>query len=913
MHNKGGKPYLNTIFCVTKVRVFILVLFTGISIITHGQNDIPNNLALLFQNQLEIFPQEKIYLHTDKPYYISGEKIWFRAYLVDAMYHIATTDSRYVYVELINPLDSVVTRIKIRENEGAYWGHLPIPDDVPEGDYTLRAYTTYMRSLEENYFFTKTLHIGDPQARTIQVTTDFFFESDRRVYATLRFSNVDSSDPLVPQSVKVTVNEGRVMDVNVTENGSASINFNLPANARQRTMFLEVTTNKNPYRKFIQIPLPDSDFDVSFYPEGGSLMMGTACNIAFKALNSNGQAIEISGVIYRRDGTEINKFSSVHQGMGSFSFLAQKGETYYAVCENEKGQSKRFELPAAMDYGVALAVTQLKDNLYVSVRKPADDIQNNELYLLAHTRGLIHMIDIWDQDKNLEIISKEWFPSGVLHLILFNADMNPVSERLVFIHNPDQAQVSYQPDKESYASRSLVKNSITITGSDGLPVSGSFSVAVTSDSEVVPDSTSNILTQLLLSSDLRGHIACPAYYFQNTTESTWALDLLMLTQGWRRYNITELAQGRFSKPNFPLELGPQISGVVKTMPLGRPVADAEVRAIQIRENFLNSTLTDNEGRFFLPVNEFPDSTRFIVSVEPQRRQSRMDLILDKETFPEITLPAAPSYEMDRKQFAQYVDKAEQQYLYEGGIRVTLLSEAVVTGERRPPRKSEFYSLESAFNSLTEEQLTLFPATSIYEALSRFSGVVVQGKYVFIGGSARRTTLQDAESALPLILLDGMTLSFWIPPADENDVPHFTLDDISMDDVAQIDILKGNAAAIFGSQGFNGVISIFTGGKNNLRNSISTQALQKTLLPLGYQQPIEFYAPKYETQNQNNSRPDLRTTIHWIPVVQTTSRGMASFEFYTADEATSYTVTIEGLADNGTIIQHYGKVKLDQKP
>ncbi|MDR0231262.1 MAG: hypothetical protein LBI82_04000 [Dysgonamonadaceae bacterium] len=471
-----------------------------------NNSDIPDRLISLFQKQLEIFPQEKIYVHTDKPYYISGEKIWFRAHLANAMNHEPVSVSRYVYVELFSPVDTVVTRVKIRHEEGAYHGYLSIPEDAPEGNYTIRAYTAFMQNLDEDYFFTKTVYIGNPQA-----------------------------------------------------------------------------DKKNQKLK------SGDDFDVSFYPEGGSLMQGTFCKLAFKAMKSNGQSANISGMIYDQTGKEIKEFKSEHLGMGSFPFLAEKSKTYYAICKNDKGKTKRFDLPTAVDYGYALSVNRVKDKMYVSVLKPAEATQNDELYLLAHTRGMVHFADRWHHGKN-HLIQQEQFPSGVLHLILFDSGSNPVSERLVFINNQDQAQVSYLPDQENYNIRSLVKNRVTLTDSGGQPLAGSFSVAVTSDREVKPDSTSNILTELLLTSDLRGNIENPAYYFQNTTSSALTLDLLMCTQGWRRYNIAELAQGRLSKPTIPIEIAPRkISGIVKNDLLRTPAKDIEVAIYSLKHNFFEKT------------------------------------------------------------------------------------------------------------------------------------------------------------------------------------------------------------------------------------------------------------------------------------------------------------------------------------
>ena len=861
-------------------KILLFCFLAGFPAMICGQSSVPDSLVLLFHNQLMAFPQEKIHLHTDKPYYISGEKVWFRAYLADAVSHIPSSFSRYVYVELINPLDSVVTRVKIRQENAAYHGYLLIPDDVPEGYYTMRAYTTFMRSQDEHYLCTKIIRISDPQARTVHTETQFTFESNRRVHATFRFSYVSSSAPIVPQSVKISINDGRLMNAQIDNDGTARINFNLPAASRKRVVLLEVVALQVPYRQFIQVPVPDDDFDVAFFPEGGSLMQGVSCKIAFKAMKSNGQSTNITGTVYDQTGTEIQEIKSDYLGMGNFSLLTEKGNTYYAICTNDKEQSKRFDLPATVDRGYALSVSQVRDKIYVTVLKPAKYTQNDELYLLAHTRGIVHLAALWDHEKNIASLQKEQFPSGVMHFILFDADLNPVSERLFFInHQGDQANVTYQHDKNHYAARSLVKNRITLTGSDDQPLVGNFSVSVTSDKEVTPDSTSSILTQLLLTSDLRGFIENPAYYFQNTTTSIWALDLLMRTQGWRRYNITELAQGRFSRPSSPLEIGPEISGIVKSVLLGKPVEDLDVTVLALKGNYFDKTKTDKDGRFYLHGGELPDSTLFMVSAVPKVGMTRMELIIDKETFPERKLPAAlPSAVMDRKQLAVYADKAERQYTNENGVRTYYLSEITITAERKPPRKSPYYSSPSS--SITEEDLEKFPVTDVRILLTRIPGVMVFGDNISIRGGGT-----------PLLVVDNVA----------TDIEY--LDMISVFDIAQIDVLKdaGNTA-IFGSRGGNGVIVIFT--KEGKVNPVVSKPFHiKTIFPLGYQHPVEFYTPKYDTpEKQRIQLPDLRTTIHWQPVVQTDSLGVASFDFYTADETTSYTIVIEGLADDGTIIR-----------
>ncbi|MCL2502309.1 MAG: TonB-dependent receptor plug domain-containing protein [Bacteroidales bacterium] len=770
--------------------------------------DISDSLALRFYHQLTIFPQEKIYVHTDKPYYVAGEKIWFRAYVADATTHEPAPVSRYVYVELIAPLHEVITRVKIRPQEGAYHGHLSIPRDAPQGYYTLRAYTTFMLNQKEDYFYTGTLYIGNDRA----------------------------------------------------------------------------------YAAYTDIhPAPYGDFDVSFYPEGGSLLSGAPGKVAFKAMKSNGQSAEVFGEVYNQSGTQVGTFMSNHLGMGVFSLFPQEGESYYAVCEYHDGQSKRFDLPPVLDCGHALAVAHVGDYLHVSVQKAAKNAPAGEFYLFAHTRGMVHLVEPWGYDKNRIIIPKKHLPSGVLHLTLFDARLNPVSERLVFVSNSDQAQVLYQSDNENYAKRTLVKNSVMITNNEGEPLAGSFSVAVTSDREVATDTTANILTHLLLASELRGHIEHPAFYFQNTTESDFALDLLMRTQGWRRYDVAEWAQGVFSQPVIPLELGSEISGTVKSALLGRPVEGVDVTVVSLKDSYFSATQTDMEGRFYLPTGELPDSTAFMVGAEPQRGMTNMDLIVDKEVFPKRTLSPVLPAPWDKARLAQYANKAEQQFMFEDGIGVTQLQAAVVTAERKPLKTSLYYS--SPDNLLTEEELDKIHATNIANLLQgRFSGVYANTRGERLVGISIR--------GIPSLVL-----------VDDAPVDIDYLNTINLNDIAQIDILKTvGKTAIFGIRGSGGVVSIHTKSGGS-RSAIASQPFHiKTIVPLGYQQPAEFYAPKYETEAQRNvPGPDLRTTIHWQPVVHIDDLGVATFEFYTGDEATSYTVIIEGLANNGAIIRQTGKV------
>jgi len=871
--------------------VFLCCLMFGCSVLAYAQSSITDSLASLFFRQLSIFPQEKIYLHTDKPGYFSGEKIWFRAYLTDAVTHIPCSLSRFVYVELINPLDSVVVRVKILEDKEAYHGYLSIPEDVPQGSYTLRAYTMLMRSQAEDYFFTKTLNIGDPLSSSLHTNAQFFFEPNGKVHATFAFLHAPTSAPVIPQSVYVSVNDGKPMNLKVEPDGRTTVGFYMPTSSRQRVLLLETTQNQTLFRQYIQVPAPDNDFDVTFFPEGGSLLSSIICKVAFKATKSDGQATEVIGTIFNQSDREVGSFKSEHLGMGSFLLLAAKGESYYAVCTNNKGQSKCFDLPVAINKGYALSINLLRNQVYVSVLRAGTD-RNQDLYLLAHTRGMIHFVNLWDHEKKSLVFPIDLFPSGVLHLLLLDAHLHPVSERLVFIKSEDQAKTTCIADKEHYAKRSLVKNRVMIADSDGRPLTGSFSVSVTSDREVQQDSSTSILTQLLLTSDVRGYIENPAYYFQETFQSNYALDLLMCTQGWRRYDVAALVQGIFSYPLYPFETETVVSGTVKSM-AGRRVEGAKVTVASLTPigGYYSSDLTDKDGRFHLSAGILPDSTRYVVSVEPKRRLRQMNLIIDSESFPERTVSIVPPVQFDWNQFEKYVDKTEEQNIYENGIRVTQLSAAVVTAKQKAPNKSQYYVVPDRF--LADEEINRIHTTDVLNLLQLLPNVRVQRKSASLGDID--ISIRNSKDP-PLLLVNDIPCSL------------MTLDLISIQDIALIGISGGASAAIAGMQGGGGIIVIHTREGSNISAPPSASTHIRTVSPLGYQQSVEFYAPKYDPpEKYSMPTSDLRTTIHWQPMVQTDSQGTATFAFYTADDPVSYTVTIEGVANDGSIIRKVEKI------
>jgi hypothetical protein len=757
-----------------------------------------------FAEQNKAFPMEKIHVQTDKSSYLSGEDIWFRIFLVNALSLRPDTSSRYVYAELINPEKEVAGRVKIRPEAGAYHGHITLPEDIAAGIYQLRFYTRFMETQGEEYFFRKKITIGDPPS--LKVLEEF-----------------------------------------------------IPAETED-----------------------NDDFDVAFFPEGGEFPSGIHHKIAFKSLNTKGLGENISGVVLNSVNDTLQTFRSEHLGMGAFMFLPKPGGKYYAVCKNDKGFAKRFELPASKDSVLSLNINNIKDRVNISVVHSGEYEIPDELYIVAHCRGHLLFSLQWNNNQKFITLYKKELPSGIIQILLADAQLNPISERLVFVINPkDEANFSFSFDKPQYKTREAVSIQIQLHSDENQLSTGNFSVSVTDDNDLLPDTTVNILSTLLLTSELKGYIEDPAYYFRNDNKATsYHLDILMMTQGWRKYEPASVLKGDIQYPKGVLELGTTISGsIYGGFLLTTPAKEYPVSIISLQEGIFGRNKSDNKGRFVFNVPELPDSTRFVVQANTPKGGSRVELLLDSVAYPPVRFLQPVTSADYNGLFSDYFEKADQKYLQEHGMRTVDLDELVVTAKRRNAGKGKS-QYSSSFNTVvTSEKIAEMRAHSIYDILMRIPGVTVIGKNVSI-----------RNQGTPLLLVDDFEMQM-------DDLDRFMVEDLD-----EVEIVKDAQAAIFGSRGHNGAILLTTkrGFDQTLRRMEKFNI--KPIMPLGYQTPIEFYSPKYETQEElKSSIADLRTTIYWNPSIEFID-GKAQFTFYTSDNhATSYSIITEGISDDGRLI------------
>ena len=440
--------------------------------------------------------QEKVYLHLDNNCYYKGDTIWYRSYVVRADNLDYTDMSHILYVELLSPDGLVVERQNIIVSPDGYGdGNFALKDSLYSGYYELRAYTRWMLNFrvtehdygrkDREYFYNK------------EMARDFFRQ----------FGTVYS----------------RVVPV-----------YERPDSAGDYTQKYIVSRPKTRIEKELK-----EDLLVNFYPEGGHLIAGTRCRVAFEVHDEEGQQVDIEGTVRVGDKNDSLRIRTTHQGRGVFTVdVPHDGRlrarfTYH-------GKDYRFDLPKTEDVGCVLQLDAVGPVLTAEIAlRGFPEGQSYALAVLC--RGMLKSFQTIT-DGGRVALDTSLLPTGVNDLILLDENGRLLADRLFFVnhHDLDMNPVTVSGMQSEYQPFEAV----TLQFQAPMAMKHlSISVRDGANEELTYD-TGTILTDLLLSSELKGFVAYPDYYFEaDDAEHRGALDLLMMVQGWRRYDYAEITSG----------------------------------------------------------------------------------------------------------------------------------------------------------------------------------------------------------------------------------------------------------------------------------------------------------------------------------------------------------------------------------
>ncbi|MFI5162396.1 MAG: TonB-dependent receptor [Sphingobacteriales bacterium] len=757
--------------------------------LSHATNTLGEQLA-----------QEKAYLHLAKTSYSFGDTIWYKAYVVVGAHHQLSALSGILYVELISPADTLVTRQIVHLTAGVGWGDIPMAQQLKQGVYRIRAYTKWMRNFGTDNFYEQKIRLGG----------------------------------MAPQVI-----------------------------AKQS----------------------ETKPDVQFFPEGGELVAGVKIRVAFKAIGPNGLGVDVKGTIEDNSGNVITDITSRHLGMGEFVLIPESGKSYIAKINAGEETSFKVNLPPVKDAGYVMTVNNNdKDSIYIKVAvndKTLKEKQHSPFYLLAQSNDKVY----YAAEGKLEDpvftgrVDKKRFPGGIARFTLFNNEGKPVAERIAYIEGNDTLKFKVTSSQSDYTSRQPVKISLQVNDENNKPASGTFSAAVINESLTGTDelSENTIVSNLLLTSDLRGNIEQPNYYFSNPNDRTRAdLDLLMLTQGYRKVNWEKVLSDTSKTIKYMPERSLEIAGIITTS-AGKPAPNGKITLLDNKANLFRDTTADEQGNYRFTNLYLSDTSVIVLRARKGNNSDNVKLQVTKPDYPAIskisTDTTISSDQQNPKNVLLYQQYQKQQKDFvTNGIK---LREVKITGfKHKEPDLSRSANLRkgSADQVLMGDQIG--DCIDLSDCLT--------GRVHF------------ANIHLMTIIIDGNISGF----GDDY------LNAIVPSQIYSIEVLRSAyAKAIYGSsiRKDGALVITLKNGSEGSKENYATIIRGLTIVRFnGYTTARAFYSPKYVVNKTDIIRTKPQDVVFWKPNILTDKDGKISFEYNNNDTKGGYRLVIEGIDDDGNL-------------
>ena len=541
--------------CPMKRLLHIFLLMLSFSSLYAQGNPTKKNIFTYIQKAMNfnsVVPQEKVYLHFDNMGYFENETVWFKAYVTRTDNGHATDLSKVLYVELLNPSGDVLKMQKYPiDSLGQAHGDMALDTLLGSGFYEIRAYTRYMTNWGTNAVFSRVF----PVFKKPQKEGDY---SD----LTIRTQLYENRDP-----------NNRISEDSL-------------------------------YQKAIDEGVYTHDLmktiSVKFYPEGGTLIAGKPCRVAMLAVDDNGHPHQGEGFVMNEAGDILAAVETDSLGRGLFELVPDTGKITYQM-RNLKDDDKRaiqfFTLPKASPQGCTLSVDAISERMLASIQC-TDSVCGHLLGYVIMNNGNIIRCDTLTAVPLIEIeMNRQMMPEGVNQMTLFDSRGRIMAERLFFqCPTPDSTDsIRVKALTQRLQPCGKVEMELEAQPNSHLSFSAMDAHSMTNGKQ------GNMKTWMLLSSEVRGYINNVDYYFEaDDEEHRKSADLLMLTQGWRRYDWRLMSERYIFRKAQPYEDHFYLNGQLKAYRKRNPVGNVHLYAIlynQHGQSLIGQTRTDSLGNY----------------------------------------------------------------------------------------------------------------------------------------------------------------------------------------------------------------------------------------------------------------------------------------------------------------------------
>ena len=609
----------------------------------------------------------------------------------------------------------------------------------------------------------------------------------------------------------------------------------------------ELKANYDGWKEPLRLPAPNKNGSIQFstFPEGGNIVSGIKTRLAFKAVKTDGMPPDIEGTLFE-DSVPLVKFKSARAGMGSFEFTPLSGKKYH-IRLSEPARDSTFLLPEVYPEGISLRLNSRDKEFLEFIVSQSPPFQKKTIYLRGQIRGVVDCIamGVLNNELKIKIPLKEFPCQGIAEFTLFNDSLIPLAERLVYIKPGKNLQIETRLNKEKYETREKATLKIMVKDESGQPVTANLGVSVYDKLYQNSADPENILTHCYLTSQLKGKIYDPGYYFDPKNEDREeALDLLLLTQGWRRYVWGQTALKENANTNKQVILDGVEGEVNATAKVKKARKLQQIVMVYYPGKNENIDLlpVDSAGKFMVTTQHlktWQGSYVYLKPMAPPEFESRISLSDPFKTINEIRKIKEINYPLSGPK----VIKKEEDFIdpYVEGHKTIKLDEVTVTARGTTIFRDKYIGYLDSIAKLNFN-----------------SDYVCKHGYLNCRAHKNDTTnTKPVEGKTYNVVVykdvDGRTIvtgAYLL----EYHYPKFT----------EEELLK----------------------MNNLSRVKA------------YYPHREFYQPNYDIKSGGISISDFRNTLVWAPSVITNEKGEATIEFFCSDLNTGFVGSIEGISSEG---------------
>jgi len=702
-------------------------------------------------------------------------------------------------------------------------------------------------------------------------------------------------------------------------NGKGSGSISLPANLKEDVYYIRAYTTwmgnfSDDFNEIIPITVynPSSPeklvkntsapWTATIFPESGTFIDGINTKFAVRLQSKGETPTNWNGFITETQNpqTKLVTFKGFDQNTGAFDFTPIVGKKYQLTVEDDKGIKQTVNLPEVVSSGVNLQVQSQSDAIKFVLK--GKNINQNAKYKIIGTinNQLVYKANVSNISDRVYSVPTSQLVNGILNLTIFDESENIVAQRLCFVQ-PQSLKLKQPSLKDiSLSSESRAKNSFNITNNTSI---SKYIVSILDKESENPEDENSLLSTLWLTGDLSSKIYYPAQYFSKNRNND-ALDALLISEKWSRYNWQTIMSGNFPVIKYKPESYLSYKG--KAVNLGKPVSETEINLIfntpdqGIKYNLIK---TDKEGMFALNNLIFEDSMPFYYQINGEKASKsstkiylqpafaflpfKNNLPSNNYTLTQRSLNDTPPLEIERA----VTNKASQAFFKE---KETLIEEVKIKAQKRDLTKKLNNELSSPVFKTVDE--LIFDLVNDHQG-AQFSPNIFQ----YLQGRVPGVQIQMQGNQYSVSNRNGsMTLYLDEVRVDESQIATLLVSNIAM-----IKVMRGNFAGNSGGNG--GAIAIYT--RRGVSGSTIDPSLPSNLIESkinGYDKEVPFNNEIYAEESARSVPEDKRSILYWNPYLESKSGEFTTVKWYNNDDAKNFRVMIIGFDENNDLL-YYNEV------